>query len=45
MGVGLSIVKRIIDNFKGNIWVEDRIKGDYSKGSNFIVLLPEATKS
>ncbi|MBD3195052.1 MAG: PAS domain S-box protein [Candidatus Lokiarchaeota archaeon] len=41
MGLGLSLVKKIIDRFNGKIWVEDRIKGDYSKGSNFIILIPQ----
>jgi len=42
MGLGLSLVKKIIDIYKGFIWVEDRIEGDYTKGSNFILLIPEA---
>ncbi len=42
MGLGLSLVKRIIDLFKGKIWLEDRVKGDHTKGCNFIILLPEA---
>jgi signal transduction histidine kinase len=42
LGLGLSLVKKIIETYKGQIWVEDRIKGDYSKGSNFIILLHEA---
>ncbi len=41
IGLGLSLVKKIIDSYKGQIWVEDRIKGDYSKGSNFIILIPK----
>jgi len=41
-GIGLSLVKKIIGLYGGQIWVEDRIPGDYSKGSNFIVLLKEA---
>ncbi len=42
MGLGLSLVKKIIDNLHGKIWVEDRVKGDYLKGSNFVVLFPKA---
>ncbi len=41
MGLGLSLVSIIIERYKGEIWVEDRVKGDYSKGSNFIILIPE----
>lgn len=41
-GLGLSLIKKIIDYYEGKIWVEDRIKGDHSKGSNFIILIPEA---
>jgi len=41
MGLGLSLVKKIIDSFNGKIWVEDKVKNDYSKGSNFIILLLE----
>jgi len=40
MGFGLSLVKEIIDSYGGFIWVENRIKGDYSKGSNFVILIP-----
>jgi len=39
MGLGLSLVKKTIDRYNGKIWVEDRIKGDHSKGSNFILLI------
>ncbi|MFX1393861.1 MAG: nitrogen regulation protein NR(II) [Promethearchaeota archaeon] len=42
MGLGLSLVKKIIDNYKGFILVEDRIEGDHTKGSNFILLIPQA---
>jgi len=41
MGLGLSLVKKIVDSYKGKIWVEDKVKGDYSKGSNFAILIPE----
>ena len=43
MGLGLSLVKKILEIYSGKIRVEDRIKGDYTQGSNFIILIPEAT--
>jgi signal transduction histidine kinase len=43
MGLGLSLVKKIIEKYDGQIWVEDRIQGDYTKGSNFVLLLHQAT--
>ncbi len=42
IGLGLSLVNKIISSYSGKIWIEDRIKGDYTKGSNFILLIPEA---
>ena len=41
-GLGLSFIKKIVEYYNGKIWVEDRIKGDYTKGSNFILLIPKA---
>ncbi len=41
MGLGLSLVKKIVETYKGHIWVENKIKDDHSKGSNFVLLLPE----
>ncbi len=43
LGLGLSLVKKIINTFDGSIWVEDKVKGDYRKGSNFIILLHKST--
>lgn len=40
MGIGLSLVKKIIESYNGKIWVENRVKNDYQKGSNFIILIP-----
>ncbi len=42
MGIGLTLVKKAIETYNGQIWVEDKITGDYSKGSNFIIMIPEA---
>jgi len=41
MGLGLSLVAKLLDLCEGRIWVEDRIKGDYTQGSNFIIQIPE----
>ena len=42
MGLGLSLVKFIIDSYNGDLLVKNRIRGDYTKGSNFIIFIPEA---
>ncbi|MBN1677490.1 MAG: GAF domain-containing protein [Candidatus Thermoplasmatota archaeon] len=41
-GLGLSIVKSIVDKLGGRVWVEDRIPGDFSRGSVFKIALPKA---
>ncbi len=43
MGLGLSLVKKIVKSYNGKIWVEDRVKGDHTQGSNFILLIPQST--
>ncbi len=42
LGIGLTLVKKVVEGYGGKIWVEDRIPGDYSQGSNFVLLLPKA---
>ena len=44
MGIGLSLVAKLIELYGGEIWVENRIRGDPTKGSNFIILLPFVKK-
>lgn len=41
MGFGLSLVKKIVESYDGEIWVENRVKGDYSKGAKFIIIIPK----
>lgn len=40
IGLGLTLVNNIIESYDGKIWIENRIKNDYSKGSKFIIVLP-----
>jgi signal transduction histidine kinase len=44
MGLGLYLVKSLIENYDDKIWVEDRVKGDYTKGARFVVMLPAVEK-
>jgi PAS domain S-box-containing protein len=39
-GVGLTLVKQIMDQYNGKVWIEDRVKGDHTKGTKIVVLLP-----
>ena len=41
-GLGLSVVKALVDRYHGRVWVEDRVKGDHTKGATFVLLLPKA---
>lgn len=40
-GMGLSIVKALMDRYRGKVWIEDRVYEDYSRGSIFNLLLPK----
>ena len=42
MGIGLSLVKTIINSYDGQAWVDNRVMGDHTKGSNFIILLKQS---
>lgn len=39
-GIGLSLVKALVQEYGGVVWVEDRVAGDFSQGSRFLVALP-----
>src|SRR5271157_5218435 len=39
-GIGLFLVKTLVDGYRDIVWVEDRIKGDCTKGARFVVMLP-----
>ncbi|MFW9932074.1 MAG: PAS domain S-box protein [Candidatus Thorarchaeota archaeon] len=38
-GIGLTLAKEILDRYGGKIRIENRIDGDYSKGSRFVISL------
>ncbi len=40
-GMGLSLVKGLVDRYGGKIWIENRVYDDYTRGSVFTVLLPK----
>lgn len=44
MGLGLYIVKTLVDSYGGHVWVEDRISGDSTTGARFMVMLPAVRK-
>lgn len=42
IGLGLLLVNEVIRSISGKIWVEDKVQGDHTNGSNVIILIPEA---
>jgi PAS domain S-box-containing protein len=44
MGLGLFLVKSLVDSYHGQVWVEDRVISDHTKGARFVVMLPIVEK-
>ncbi|MFQ5832074.1 MAG: PAS domain S-box protein [Candidatus Thorarchaeota archaeon] len=42
LGLGLTLVKTVLDNYGAFIRVEDRVEGDHTKGANFVILMRHA---
>jgi len=43
-GLGLYLVKTLMEDFHGKVSVEDRVPGDYTRGCRFIITLPALVK-
>jgi signal transduction histidine kinase len=41
-GLGLLLVREVIQSLNGKVWAEDKIKGDFKKGTKIIILIPES---
>jgi PAS domain S-box-containing protein len=44
IGLGLYLVKSLVESYGGRVWVEDRVPGDHTKGARFVVMLPTINK-
>ena len=40
-GLGLSIVALLVSRYNGLITLEDRVRGDYTQGTSFVIALPK----
>ncbi|HIE32367.1 MAG TPA: PAS domain S-box protein [Methanosarcinales archaeon] len=43
-GLGLTIVKNVVESYGGTVWVEDRVRGDRTSGSKFVIILPKGAR-
>ncbi|WP_424358648.1 PAS domain S-box protein [Methanocella sp. MCL-LM] len=41
-GLGLCLVKTLVEHFNGQVWVENRVPENYRQGAKFVVELPAA---
>ncbi len=39
-GLGLSVVNALADRYGGRVWVDNRVSGDFTKGSIFSLIIP-----
>ncbi|TXT58597.1 MAG: putative Signal transduction histidine kinase [Promethearchaeota archaeon] len=40
MGLGLSLIKKFIESFNGEIYVKNKVPKDYTQGTKFLIRLP-----
>jgi signal transduction histidine kinase len=41
IGLGLLLIKRIVESYRGLMKIEDKVPGNRSQGSKFIIYFPE----
>jgi len=41
-GLGLHIVRSLVEKYRGEVCVEDRVKGNYKMGARFCFTMPKA---
>jgi signal transduction histidine kinase len=41
-GLGLYLVKVLVEDYHGKVWLEDRVHGGHRDGSRFVIMLPAA---
>lgn len=39
-GLGLYLVKTLVESYDGKVWAENRVPGEYQKGTRFVILIP-----
>lgn len=39
-GIGLYLVKRIVNRYGGRVWIEDRVPGNRARGARVVIILP-----
>ena len=39
LGLGLTLVRKILENYGAHIHVDDRVDGDHTQGANFVILM------
>ena len=45
LGLGLMLVRSLTEIYGGEVLVEDRVEGDYAKGTKFSILFPKVKKT
>jgi len=40
LGLGLSLVKSILDKYNAKIWIIDKVAKDHTQGTKFVLLFP-----